>query len=147
MSNDNAIRADVAALERAWNAHDADAWAAMFVHDASFTNVFGIEMIGRDAIANTHRHIMTTMFRASRAQMDVTSIRFVRPDVASVSIRWRMWGAYDIHGNPWPDRHGLMALVMTSEADGWRIAVLHNMDVPEPDQVAGFRSELNRQMQ
>jgi uncharacterized protein (TIGR02246 family) len=100
MSNDAAIRAVVAALEKAWNAHDAKAWAAEFAPDATLTNVFGIEIVGRDEIFRTHRHIMTTMFRDSRTEMAATSLRFVRPDVASVTVRWKMWGAYDVDGNP-----------------------------------------------
>ncbi len=140
------IHAVVAALEQAWNAHNAEAWTDMFLPDANFTNVFGIETIGRDAILRTHRHIMATMFRDSSTRMNVTSLRFVRPDVASVTIRWTMHGASDVHGKPWPDRDGLMALVMTMEADGWRVAVLHNMDVPKAERVASFRNDLAAQM-
>lgn len=146
MSNETEIRATVAALEGAWNAHDADAWTAMFVADANFTNVFGIEMIGRQAILGSHRHIMATMFRDSGTEMTVTRIRFVRPDVASVSIRWRMWGARDAHGKAWPERDGLMALVMMAERDGWRIAVLHNMDLPKAEEVEAIRQELAAQI-
>ena len=140
------IHAVVAALEQAWNVHDADAWTAMFLPDANLTNVFGIETIGREAILRTHRHIMATMFRNSSTRMNVTSVRFVRPDVASVTIRWTMSGARDLQGNPWPDREGLMALVMTLEAEGWRIAVFHNMDVPKADRVESFRNDLAAQM-
>ena len=143
-SSDAAIAALVTALQHAWNAHDPQAWTAQFRPDATLTNVFGIEIVGRDEILRTHRQIMTTMFRDSRTEMVSTSVRYIRRDVASVTVRWKMWGAYDLHGKPWPERDGLMALVLTSEGGAWRVATLHNMDLPKAATIDEMKTYVQR---
>jgi uncharacterized protein (TIGR02246 family) len=53
----------VVAMVRAWNSHDAHAFAAIFARDADFTNVFGMVAQGREAIEGFHAPIFETMFR------------------------------------------------------------------------------------
>jgi uncharacterized protein (TIGR02246 family) len=142
MSVHRAIEASVAELVQAWNAHDAEAWGAAFLSDASFTNVFGIEIVGREEIRRVHRHMFGTIFRDSHLEVETSAIRLVRTDVASVSVRWRMRGAYDVQGRPWPAREGLMALVLRYESRAWRIAVMHNMDLPSAVQVGAIQELL-----
>jgi len=137
----------VTALEDAWNRHDAEAWAAEFQPDASFTNVFGIEIVGRAGILRSHAHIFATMFRDSRAFFDVPRIRFLREDVASIAAPWRMSGAYDVHGRPWPDRRGLLTFVVTAESGRWKIAVGTNMDLPPEEIISEMQNEIAKARQ
>jgi uncharacterized protein (TIGR02246 family) len=118
----------VAALEQAWNTHDAEAWAASFRNDAQFTNVFGMTVGGRAEIERIHAHIFATAFRDSTAHFEAPDIRLLRPDVATVSVRWRMSGAYDASGKPWDDRKGVLSFVATQEHGVWRIAFMVNME-------------------
>ena len=57
-------------------------------------------------------------------------IRFLRPDVAAVDIKWQQTGAISPDGQPWGTRIGLMNWVPTREKSAWAIAVMHNMDLP-----------------
>jgi uncharacterized protein (TIGR02246 family) len=128
-----AIEALAAQLVEAWNRHDAGAFAAAFAKDAEFSNVFGMVQKGRAAIEAAHAPIFKTMFKDSQLAVKETRVRLIRPDVASVDVRWTMTGARDPHGNPWPEREGLLNWIVTDHGGSWLIDVSHNMDLPSPD--------------
>jgi hypothetical protein len=44
-----------------------------------------------------------------------------------------MTGARDPHGNPWPERRGLLNWIVTKHGTGWLIDVSLNMDLPSSD--------------
>jgi len=138
-----AIQSIVTALVEAWNRHDAHAFAAPFAEDAEFTNVFGMVQKGRAGIEAAHAPIFKTMFKDSRLSVTETRVRLVRPDVASVDVRWTMTGARDPHGNPWPQREGLLNWIATDHGGEWLIDVSHNMDLPSPD-LAKAQAELSK---
>ena len=122
-------------FKAAWNIHDASAFG-VFANDADFTNVFGQQFHGRTAIEAQHVPIFSTMFKASSLSILKTGIRFLSERLAAVDVTWNMSGATDFMGSAWPDRKGLMSLVMQREGEEWFILVMHNMDlpaVPAPD--------------
>ncbi len=123
----------VRSLVDAWNVHDARAFAEAFAVDADFTNVFGMHASGRDAIERFHAPIFQTMFKDSRLEATETRIRLIRPDIAAVDVRWSMTGARDPMGKEWPERRGLINLLVTRDGGGWSIAVMHNMDLPSAE--------------
>jgi uncharacterized protein (TIGR02246 family) len=119
-------------LVEAWNRHDARSFAAAFAEDAEFTNVFGMRASGRSAIERFHAPVFATIFKDSRLASVERRARLLRDDVATLEILWEMVGARDPHGAAWPARRGLINLVATRAQDGWRIAEMHNMDLPAP---------------
>lgn len=123
----------VRALEAAWNRHDAHAFAEAFAEDADFTNVFGMVQKGRAGIEAGHAPVFKTMFKDSHLTVTETRVRLIRPDVAAVDVKWTMTGARDPHGNPWPERTGLLNWIATRHGERWLIDVSHNMDLPSPD--------------
>ena len=131
-----AIEALLAAMQTAWNRHDGAAFAELFTEDADFTNVFGMHTHGRAAITAAHVAILTGPFRDSTVTIAETRIRFIRPDVAAVDAGWRMDGARDAQGNPWPDRRGVMSIIATAENGVWRFAVFHNLELPPEEKIA-----------
>jgi uncharacterized protein (TIGR02246 family) len=134
---DQAVKAaieDIAAgLAEAWNRLDARALASIFAEDADFTNVFGMVATGRAAIEALHAPLFKTIFKDSHLTVTETRVRLIRSDVASVDVRWKMTGARDPHGKPWPKREGLLNWIVTKHDAGWLIDVSHNMDLPSPD--------------
>lgn len=125
---------DIAArLAEAWNRHDAQALADVFAEDAEFTNVFGMIAQGRAGIEALHAPLFGTIFKDSHLSVTETRVRLIRPDVASVDVKWTMTGARDPHGNPWPQREGLLNWIVTDHDGAWLIDVSHNMDLPSPD--------------
>ena len=141
-SAEKGARAVVDALTNAWNVHDATAFAAAFRADANFTNVFGVELLGRDAIARGHAHIFAGMFRDSTLRLDPPKVTPLGPGLAWVGARWQMSGAYDPQGAPWPDRRGVMHFVAVDDGGTWQIAAFTNMDLPPEEQVAASREQL-----
>lgn len=135
-SDDNAARAIgglVGRLVAAWNTHDPRAFAAAFAEDAEFTNVFGMVQRGRAGIEAAHAPIFKTMFKDSELAAVETRVRLIRPDVAAVDVRWKMSGARDPLGNPWPEREGILNWIVTRHGDAWLIDVSHNMDLPSAE--------------
>ena len=139
-----AIEGLVRALETAWNRQDAHALAEPFAEDADFTNVFGMAVRGRAAIEALHAPLFKTMFTDSHLTVLETRVRMIRSDVAAVDVNWTMAGARDPHGNPWPERVGLMNCIVTRHGERWLIDISHNMDLPSPD-LANAQAELSKQ--
>jgi uncharacterized protein (TIGR02246 family) len=140
---EQAIEGLAHALETAWNRHDARALAEPFAQDADFTNVFGMAVKGRAAIEALHAPLFKTMFTDSRLTVLQTRVRMIRSDVAGVDVNWTMTGARDPHGNPWPERIGLLNWIVTRHGERWLIDVSHNMDLPSAD-LAKAQAELTR---
>ncbi|MER9184750.1 SgcJ/EcaC family oxidoreductase [Mesorhizobium sp. M0663] len=128
-------------LIEAWNRHDARAFAAVFAADAEFTNVFGMQATGRDKIEQFHAPIFEKMFKHSHLSAESVRNRLVRPDVATLDLRWSMTGALDPMGNEWPRRRGLISVVATRDHDEWLITTMHNMELGD-DQMAKSQEKL-----
>jgi len=112
-----------------WNRHDAKAFSSIFAPDADFTNVFGMKASGRAEIERFHAPLFATMFRDSRLNIEDVSSRQIRADVGTVDLRWSMSGARDPKGNAWPDRSGLISLVIAAREGKWLVESMHNMEL------------------
>jgi uncharacterized protein (TIGR02246 family) len=112
-----------------WNAHDAHLFASAFAPDADFTNVRGMSASGRENIEQFHAQAFQKMFMQSHQTAEVKKVRFLKPDVAIVDVRWEMTGALTPDGVSRPVRTGLLDLVFTSSSGSWLIAVMHNVDL------------------
>jgi uncharacterized protein (TIGR02246 family) len=128
-TDERAIRAVMDRFVDAWNHHDAKAFATVFAEDADFTNWRGTGAIGRSKVEAFHAPVFATIFSKSHLEYTDIKTRFVRPDVATVDVHWKMSGAIDAQGNPRPEREGLLSFVMANSAGQWEIVVMHNLDI------------------
>lgn len=128
-----AIDKIVSNMTAAWNRRDVAAFGAAFAEDAEFTNVFGMRQSGRAEIEASHAPLFKTIFKDTELIAIETRVRLIRPDIAAVDVRWKMSGARDPMGNPWPEREGILNWVVTLHEDRWLIDVSHNMDLPESE--------------
>lgn len=132
----------IAALQAAWNAHDFKAYAACFHDDADFINVFGLLRKGRAEIEASHlTPNFLKMFKDSHYETTDMRVRFIRPDVAQIDVRWEMTGSRDPFGHAVPKRYGLLSLIATRNSvatpyGGWLFAVFHNQDLAPPERLA-----------
>jgi uncharacterized protein (TIGR02246 family) len=131
-----AIRQLAASVEKAHNAHDAKALAAVFAADGDFTSVKGKTAHGRKAIEELHRPMFegdtskgNPSFKEAVLKVDEVRVRFLRPDVASVDILWTQTGSKAPDGKDRGTRQGLMSWVVTQEDGTWQVTVMHNMDL------------------
>jgi uncharacterized protein (TIGR02246 family) len=113
-----------------WNRHDAAGLAALFAVETDLINAFGVAVKGREAIERFHTALFKSVFAGASFHIEATAIRFIRPDVAQVDVRWGVTGMPSPDEQPRPDLHGLMAIVMTDDDGEWRIATMHVMQFP-----------------
>ena len=99
-TDERAIRAVMDRFVDAWNHHDAKAFATVFAEDADFTNWRGTGAISRSKVEAFHAPVFATIFSKSHLEYTDIKTRFVRPDVATVDVHWKMSGAIDAQGNP-----------------------------------------------
>ena len=121
-----AIRRVVAGLEEAWNRHDMKAWANLFTEDADFVNVTGRWWKGRAEIQRQHVDAHAVMFRDSTLKIDEVAIRFLKPDVALVHVRWNTVGDKTADGSPRPPRTGIFTQVLVEQKGRWLVAGSQN---------------------
>lgn len=95
-------------------------------------NVLGWWRQGRAQITQKVAEAHAVIFRHSVLHTDEVQIRFLRPDIAVVHVRWSMTGALGPDGKPVPPRTGLRTEIMQQQDGHWLIAAVHNTDsIPE----------------
>src|ERR1700691_562599 len=112
-----------------WNDHDAHVFASAFAEDADFTSDRGVSAVGRYRIEQFHAQVFQKMFSKSHLSTEVKKVRFLKPDVAVVDVRWEMTDSVTVDGIPVPYRTGLLALVFTTSGGPWFITVMHEIDL------------------
>ena len=133
--DEEAIKAVVAAFDKAMNTKDAAALSNVFNEDGEFTNVIGMTAHGRKPIEQFHRPLFEgdgtkgiPSFKNAVFKVAETRIRFIRPDVANVDVVWMQTGS-TLDGKDRGLRKGLMSWIATKEGGKWGVAVMHNMDL------------------
>jgi uncharacterized protein (TIGR02246 family) len=120
------------------NAKDLTGFGACFAEDGEFTNPVGMHVEGRAAIVAFHERLFsptrlpdTPSFNHAHLTLLSTSLRMLRPDVASVDLRWQQDGALAPDGTPWGTRKGILSWIAIRDRGTWLIAVWHNMELPK----------------
>ncbi len=109
-----------------WNRKDADAFAAMFVPDADFTDVLGQTAVGRPAITTQHQLPFTHTLREATLTADHVSARTLGADAVVARLHWSMTGARTPDDSPLPPLQGKMQVVLLRVEAQWQIAGLLN---------------------
>jgi len=137
-SDQAALQALVDRFSRAVNSKDAKALAACFTEDGEFTNPVGMTERGRAAIEAFHaglfapvRRPNTPSFYNARLRVLSSSFRMLRPDIATIDLRWQQDGAIAPDGSPWGTRTGILSWVAVRAHGNWLIAVWHNLELPK----------------
>jgi uncharacterized protein (TIGR02246 family) len=125
----------------AWTSGDAAAYSRDFAADGVFTNILGQFSIGHEAFLKQHEYIFKGPYRGTTAQLDIVSLKFVRPDVAIVHVLTSVTGFESLAPGLAKDSKGRLRTrlmqVLVRENGTWRIVDYHNVDVkaqtPVPD--------------
>lgn len=136
-SGNDADRAAVGALIQtetdAWNRGDAQAFAARFEPDGSFTNVIGMVSYGKEAFDHRHAEILKTIFKGSVLKQSIDKLRFVRPDVAIVNVNTEMTQFVAAPPGIRTDKDNVirtkLELVLLKERGKWQITAYHNVAI------------------
>ncbi len=78
------VRDSVERLAQAWNASDANGWAAEYWPDGELTNVLGTVLAGTDQVRDRTADILAGPFRGSHFAFSIRNIRFVGTDAVIV---------------------------------------------------------------
>jgi len=132
MSEEEAVRTVGRQVIETWNAHDMKAFAQLYTDDAEFVNVYGMWWTGRERIESEHEATHATVFRKSHLSAKETRVKFLRPDVASLHMRWDLTGLALPSGQALPDRKGVLVYILVKDSGAWRIAVGQNTDIVPP---------------
>jgi uncharacterized protein (TIGR02246 family) len=116
------------AFQDGWNRHDMDACFSAYAEDAEFVNVLGQEWRGRKEIVRKHSVHHRDRFRDSVLHTRNVAIRFLRPDVAVVHVRWDLVGDRGVDGRGIPLRRGIITKVMARRKDRWVVEAAQNTD-------------------
>ena len=122
--DEQAIRGLVAAFVDGWNAGDGEACGRPFAADADFTAVTGARARGRDLIARGHAEILSTVFRGTAISATVNDIAYLRPDVATADVTFRLAPMSD---KPWLPPYSSCGLVAKKDNGSWSIALFRNL--------------------
>lgn len=127
------------AMSAGWNAHDMDAFGAVFRDGATFINIFGHVLHTPSMIIEHHKKLHERNFRETQIIPTQTDIRILTSDVAVVMMNWRLEGARDPRTDePVAPTVGFITATLTKKADGWKIEALQNTQtVPIPGPPSG----------
>lgn len=134
------IAGTAARWEAAWNAHDADAMAALVAPDVDFINVGGRWLQGVEEFRGWHATIHRAHLRASTWTTRAVNVRTLGANLALAHVEWTIAGEQARDGTARPDRSGIFTWLMQKRGGEWRIAAAHNTNLG-PD-VASHRAHM-----
>jgi uncharacterized protein (TIGR02246 family) len=118
-------------FEAAWNAHDMQAFGALFHPEATFVNRFATYWRGVEAIVSGHRAIHETIYSDSTLTIDEPDVDVVSDDVAILHFWARLTtGAAHPAGSHKVDT--LLLAVVTRRGETWRIQAVENVTLVNP---------------
>ena len=121
----------VSRFEAAWNAHDMEAFAALFHPDATFVNRFATFWRGVDAIVAGHRRIHETIYRDSVLKVDAPDVDGLSGDAAILHFWTRLTAGAAHPGGP-HQIDTLILAVLTRRDEHWRIQAAENVTLVDP---------------
>jgi uncharacterized protein (TIGR02246 family) len=125
-SDEQTIRAVIAATTEAFSRHDAKAWVRFCTPDAQLGTVRGESMKGIAAIEKGLTAVFQTRARNATLEPLDVAVRFIRPDVALAHVRNQMIGLLSPEGQALPPHTELSIRVLVKDEGTWRITPFHN---------------------
>jgi uncharacterized protein (TIGR02246 family) len=121
------VQKTIEAFRIALEGGHARTFADLFAVEADFTNVVDQSVHGRENIY--HHHVSVFRNRPPTRKVHVLShaVRFLKPDVATVEIRWDNKHSMAPDGTTLPDRDGVWVSTMTKENGRWYFTVVRNV--------------------
>lgn len=120
-------------FQHAWNNHNADELAEVFVDDAHFINVTGLWWSNKDQIRKAHQFGFENIFGKSHMSVGRTEVRMLGNDHAVVHARVTVSGQVTPDGDVADDRRTVFTFVVTKidqeQNTHWKAVSAQNTDV------------------
>jgi uncharacterized protein (TIGR02246 family) len=131
------VRAIGRQLQDAWNKGDARMLADSFLTDGDYIGSTGRTARGRAEVEKAFASQWSGIYKGTKLTHTVTSVRFVRRDVAIADGAFDITGMRDSGGKPIGTRSGLSTLIAVKKGDRWYVAALRGMVPSLPEGVGG----------
>jgi uncharacterized protein (TIGR02246 family) len=134
-TDEAAVRALYQQLMDGWNQGSAEVFATPFAEDGDLIAFDGTHFRGRQEIVPFHQRLFQTYLEGTRLVGQVTSVRFLGPDVALMHAR----GGTVMRGKstPAPERDSIQTLVATRGVGSWRLTAFQNTRIRPMGRNAG----------
>lgn len=119
------------AFQAAWNAHDMEAFGALFHDDATFVNRFAHHVRGIDGIIALHRPIHETIYRDSTLENELIDVHVISDDAAIIHF-WSRLVTGTAHPAGPHKVDTLILAVLTRRDNVWRIQAAENVTLTDP---------------
>lgn len=106
---------------------DVKNFTDLFAEDADFTNWQDKSIHGRQKIYELHQTVFSNRPATRKNNVLGYSIRFLKPDIAAVEIRWDNIHTMGSDGTTLPNRDGVWVSIMTKENGKWYFKVVRNV--------------------
>jgi uncharacterized protein (TIGR02246 family) len=111
-----------AAQQTAWNAHDANAYAAAFDEQADIITSLGWHWAGQAEVARNLGDGFKVVYARAQLRISDVQVRALTPELASVTLSWSIDGARTIDtGLSAGEQHGLETQLLQRRGESWRI--------------------------
>jgi uncharacterized protein (TIGR02246 family) len=121
MTDEDALRARTDEFERAVSGADVKAIGALFVEDSDLVDQAGAMHHGRAAIEERYQKLFDGAYKGAQANLEVTSARFVRPEIAIVDGTYELNGIKSPEGLPLGAVHGMFTNIWVKQNGQWMI--------------------------
>ena len=127
------IRSIGAQLQDAWNKKDAKMLGDLWLTDGDYISSTGRMATGRAGVEKAFAAQWAGLYKGTKLTHTLTSVRFVRKDIAIADGAFEISGMKDASGKSLPTRSGLTTVVAARKGDRWYVAALRGMvpSVPE----------------
>lgn len=127
------VRGLGAQFQDSWNKADAKMLADLFLTDGDYISSTGRTARGRAEVEKAFAQQWAGIYKGTRLAHTVTSVHFVRRDVAIADGAFEITGMRDAAGKTLGARSGLSTMVAAKKGERWYVAALRGMvpSVPE----------------
>lgn len=121
------IRQIGAQVQDAWNKADAKMMADLWLVDGDYVSSTGRSASGRAEVEKAFAEQWSGVYKGTKLANTITSVRFIRRDVAIVDGGFEVSGMRDASGKTLATRAGLSTIVAVKKGDRWYVAALRGM--------------------
>lgn len=113
-------------MERAWNAHDMQAYADNLTDDCQWVNIVGMFWDGKTAVHRAHEAFHQTMFKDVGYKVEEVMVRSIATSVAIAVVTLKVGAFTTPGGTRMPENTNRLTLVLVDEGGQWRISSAQN---------------------
>ena len=117
-------------MEDAWNAGDAEGFAAPMADNVDFITIRADHLSGRQAVIDSHIDVLSTFYKGSTNHFNIEAVTLLRSGVALARVR----AVLESPSGPLEGHHeATYSLVLIQEQDKWEAALFHiTLATPTP---------------